>query len=239
MKISIIIPCYNEEKTIVKIVEKINALINLDKEIILVDDGSNDGTVDIIKKKVQKNVDHVVYHEKNSGKGSAIQSGLKYVTGDIIIIQDADLEYEPKDYERLIHPILNNEFLVVYGSRVLGIRQLSGNHFISQIRVFANYILTLLSNLINNQNLKVHILFLKTSPLRLLLLYLQNKYYSMVSSNDLSHRLFDFVLDKHFLKLLNLYAQQLQCLYLVVILYLKPCSFYRHTHNHFLKKGFL
>ena len=153
MKISIIIPCYNEEKTIVKIVEKINALINLDKEIILVDDGSNDGTVDIIKKKVQKNVDHVVYHEKNSGKGSAIQSGLKYVTGDIIIIQDADLEYEPKDYERLIHPILNNEFLVVYGSRVLGIRQLSGNHFISQIRVFANYILTLLSNLINNQNL--------------------------------------------------------------------------------------
>jgi len=153
MKISIIIPCYNEEKTIVKIVEKINALINLDKEIILVDDGSNDGTVDIIEKTVQTNVDHVVYHEKNLGKGSAIQSGLKYVTGDIIIIQDADLEYEPKDYERLIHPILNNEFLVVYGSRVLGIRHLSGNHFISQIRVFANYILTLLSNLINNQNL--------------------------------------------------------------------------------------
>ena len=153
MKISIIIPCYNEEKTIVKIVEKINALINLDKEIILVDDGSNDGTVDIIKKTVQRNVDHVVYHEKNLGKGSAIQSGLKYVSGDIIIIQDADLEYDPKDYERLIQPILNNEFLVVYGSRVLGIRHLSGNHFISQIRVFANYILTLLSNLINNQNL--------------------------------------------------------------------------------------
>lgn len=153
MKISIVIPCYNEKNTIVAIVKKINEIKNLNKEIILIDDCSNDGTVDIIKNEVSKYVSHVIYHDKNYGKGYAIQSGLKFVTGDIVLIQDADLEYDPHDYEKLIDPIVNKKFLVVYGSRVLGKRVLSQNYFISSFRVFANYCLTLLSNLVNNQNL--------------------------------------------------------------------------------------
>ena len=116
--LSIIIPAYNEEKNIKTVIEKVNS-VNLDsikKEIIVVDDFSTDGTRESLKK--IKNI-KVFYHKKNMGKGSAVRTGLKHATGDIIIIQDADLEYDPNDYPKLINPILNGKTKVVFGSRFL------------------------------------------------------------------------------------------------------------------------
>lgn len=118
MKISIIIPVYNEKKTIIELIKKVKKvnLKNIKKEIIIVDDHSRDGTRDLLKAiKGCK----IVLHEKNMGKGSAIRTGLKYATGDIILIQDADLEYDPKDYPKLIQPITEGKTKVVYGSRFL------------------------------------------------------------------------------------------------------------------------
>ena len=119
MKLSIIMPVYNEEGTILKILEKVyNTDVNMEKEIIIVDDYSTDRTRDILKK-VNKNNTKIIYHEKNMGKCDAIKTGLKYSTGDLVIIQDADLEYDPQDYKKLLKPILKNEAEVVYGSRFL------------------------------------------------------------------------------------------------------------------------
>ncbi len=117
MKLSIIIPVYNEEKTIAELLKKVEG-INLDiqKEIVVVDDGSKDKTIDILKS--FKNIE-LVEHEKNQGKGAAIRTGIKHATGDIILIQDADLEYDPNDYLSLIQPILDGKTEVVYGSRRL------------------------------------------------------------------------------------------------------------------------
>src|SRR3989344_1285457 len=120
MKVSIVIPVYNEEKTISKIIEKVNRVdlstLHLKKEIIIVDDGSSDKTKDILK-----NVKNAVVciHKKNQGKGAAIRTGIKKVTGDIVIIQDADLEYSPDDYKKLLMPILKGKSKVVYGSRFM------------------------------------------------------------------------------------------------------------------------
>ena len=117
MKLSIVIPIYNEKATLLKILEKVeeaNAL-GLEKEIILVDDGSADGTREILKTLENKHV--VIYHEKNRGKGAALRTGFQKATGDIILIQDADLEYNPKEYPGLLKPILENRAEVVYGSR--------------------------------------------------------------------------------------------------------------------------
>jgi len=121
MKLSIIMPIYNEKNTVLTILDKVNRvnLKNIEKEIIIVDDFSADGTRDILNKIKDKNI-KIIYHEKNQGKGSAIRTGINHVTGNITIIQDADLEYNPEDYKRLIQPILNNETEVVYGSRLLG-----------------------------------------------------------------------------------------------------------------------
>lgn len=119
--ISVIIPSYNEGKTIIKILEKI-AVIDLDKNIIVVDDGSSDNTWELLNsfsKKTSLNL-KLIRHQKNLGKGAAIQTGLKQATGEIIIIQDADLEYDPSDYQKLIAPILSNQAEVVYGSRNMG-----------------------------------------------------------------------------------------------------------------------
>lgn len=119
MKLSIIIPVYNERATILKILKKLyDVNIEMEKEIIIVDDFSTDGTKDILKKLNVKNI-KIFYHTKNKGKCDAIKTGLKYTTGDFIIIQDADLEYDPKDYKKLLQPILNKEVDVVYGSRFL------------------------------------------------------------------------------------------------------------------------
>ena len=118
MKITIIIPAFNEEKTISIVIEKILKL-DLIKQIIIVDDGSTDRTLEIINKYKEK-INVICNHKKNLGKGAAIKTASKYVDGDIVIIQDADLEYDSSDYFDLIEPIKNKKSDVVYGSRVLG-----------------------------------------------------------------------------------------------------------------------
>ena len=151
--ITIIIPCYNEIRTIGLIVDKIYKLKDLKKQIIIVDDFSNDGTVHYIKNKLINKIDRLILHKQNLGKGAAIRSGQKHVKGDIVIIQDADLEYDPEDYYNLISPIINNNNKVVYGSRVLNKKRYFNKNFTSFYRILANHILTIISNLINNQNL--------------------------------------------------------------------------------------
>jgi len=119
MKLSIVIPIYNEVKTLQEILKKVEAvkLHKITKEIVMVDDFSTDGTRDLLKKLAKKKKYKIVFHKKNGGKGRALRTGLKHTTGDIIIIQDADLEYDPEDYKRLIVPILKKRTQVVYGSR--------------------------------------------------------------------------------------------------------------------------
>ena len=154
MILSIIIPTYNERKTIEIIVNRILKIKSLKKEIIIVDDASNDGTSQLLKKKITRKVKKIIYHKKNLGKGAAINSAKKFIKGKILIIQDADLEYYPSDYKSLIKPIIKKKTKVVYGSRVLGREKKNyKSRYTSNIRIFANYILTLLSNLINNQSL--------------------------------------------------------------------------------------
>lgn len=153
MKITVIIPVFNELKTIRTIIDKILNLTDLDIQIILVDDFSTDGTRELIENELSKKVDKVVFHSSNQGKGSAIISAKKFIKGDIIIIQDGDLEYDPKDYYKLIKPILDNSYKIVYGSRVLRKRRYGANNFTSLFRIFCNHILTIISNFINSQNL--------------------------------------------------------------------------------------
>lgn len=118
MKLSIIIPVYNEAKTLLRILSKVKA-VDINKEIVIVNDGSTDDTYNILKNVKDGNI-KIVHHEINQGKGAAIKTALQYVSGDIIIIQDGDLEYNPKDYIRLIEPIMSGRTNVVYGSRILG-----------------------------------------------------------------------------------------------------------------------
>lgn len=118
-KLSIIIPVYNEKKSINKIISKIHRQpISLSKEIIIVDDGSRDGTRKLLKKLVIED-SKIIYHEYNQGKGAAVRTGLKQATGDVILIQDADLEYDPIDYPKLLEPIILNKCSVVYGTRFM------------------------------------------------------------------------------------------------------------------------
>ncbi|MBI2042729.1 MAG: glycosyltransferase family 2 protein, partial [Candidatus Nealsonbacteria bacterium] len=118
-KISIIIPVYNERKTLEEIIAKVEAapVLGLDKEIVLVDDGSTDGTRDILRKFEARH--HIVYHQKNQGKGAALRTGFMEATGDIVLIQDADFEYDPGEFPKLLQPILENKADIVYGSRNL------------------------------------------------------------------------------------------------------------------------
>ena len=152
--LSIIVPCFNEKNTIEQIVNKIIQNTNSSDQILIVDDCSTDGTRDKLKtiSKTFRNI-KVIFNDKNLGKGGAIRAAKKYCDGDIIIIQDADLEYDPSDYQNLIQPILNKNALVVYGSRVLGKNPYSEKNFTSKFRVFGNQILTLISNLVNKQKL--------------------------------------------------------------------------------------
>ena len=138
-KVSIILSTYNEATVIEETITQI--LKNLDSvEIILVDDCSTDGTVSLIKNKLYKKVHKVIYHENNQGKGAAIRSAQKMITGDIVIIQDADLEYNPEDYFFLVAPILSKKFDVVYGSRVLGKSRYRSKNFTSKFRIFDDYV---------------------------------------------------------------------------------------------------
>ena len=155
MKISIIIPCFNEEKTLSQIVEKVVLFNSYDKEIIIVVDCSSDNTPSIINDLVTK-YDEIksIRHERNFGKGEGIKSGVKISTGNIILIQDADLEYNPKDIIKIYNFIKKNQIDVVYGSRVLNKNKYQNTkNFTHLVRIWGNVFLTLVSNLINNQNL--------------------------------------------------------------------------------------
>ena len=155
--LSIIIPCFNEKKSLLRLISKIKKIKNIKKQIILVDDGSTDGTSELIKKKLINKVDKVIFHKNNLGKGSAIISAQKYIKGNFVIIQDADLEYDPLDYHKLLIPLKKNFFKIVYGSRVLGRKKpldlISFKYFPKNFRIFGNYLLTFFSNFINNQSL--------------------------------------------------------------------------------------
>ena len=154
MKISIIILVFNEKKTINFIIDKIHELKNLKKEIIIIDDKSTDGTKKILKNLNSKLYNRIIFHKKNHGKGGAIKTAKRYITGDIVLIQDADLEYNPKDYYKLLKPFKKKSINVVYGSRVLNKKKYNlQKGFWVNFRVFANQALTIFSNLINNQNL--------------------------------------------------------------------------------------
>ena len=154
-KLSIIIPCYNEKQTINIILKKvIQSLQNynfLNYEILIIDDHSKDGTDKILKDLSQEEKINVYFHERNLGKGAAIQTALQYVTGDLIIIQDADLEYDPFDYNKLLLPFFETNADVVYGSRFLGGGKYVRIHFFWHY--LANKILTFLCNLFINLNL--------------------------------------------------------------------------------------
>ena len=158
IKISIIIPCYNEKNTLIKIINKIILSLNNHNfkfyEILIVDDGSSDGTTEIIKDNFSiKNNFKTFFHDKNLGKGAAIKTAKNNLSGNIVIIQDADLEYDPDDYKKLLKPIIDGNFKVVYGSRVLNQKRYKTSGFNSKIRIFGNHLLTIISNLLNKQNL--------------------------------------------------------------------------------------
>ncbi len=151
MKLSIVIPVYNELKTLEHIIEKVCAIsLNIQKEIIIVDDASTDGTRDLIEKVLKKKADKIIYQSVNQGKGAALRTGFKNATGDIVIIQDADLEYDPNEYSLLLQPILDGKADVVYGSRFTG----HGPH---RILFFWHYVgnkfITTLANMATNLNM--------------------------------------------------------------------------------------
>ena len=149
MKVSIVIPCYNEKATIEKIVQAVREAPIQNKEIIIVDDGSHDGTQTVLSE-IAKTIDKVIYHPANRGKGAALRSGFAAASGDIILIQDADLEYNPEDYPTLLEPLLLGKADVVFGSRFMGGRP---HRVLFFWHMVANRFLTLLSNMFTNLNL--------------------------------------------------------------------------------------
>ena len=154
-KLSIIIPCYNEKNTIEIILKKIIQNLNnykfLNYEILIVDDCSTDGTIQILKQLDKENKIAIHFHDKNLGKGAAIHTALKHISGEVVIIQDADLEYDPSDYQKLLTPFFEANADVVYGSRFLGGGKYSRVHFFWHY--LANKILTFICNLFTNLNL--------------------------------------------------------------------------------------
>jgi glycosyltransferase involved in cell wall biosynthesis len=150
MKLSIIIPVYNEVSTIESIVDAVKNSPVENIEIVIVDDHSTDGTTEILESSIEPNVYRVAYHEMNRGKGAAVRTGLELVTGDVIVIQDADLEYDPQDYPALMDPIERGRADVVFGSRFVGERPHRVVYFWHMV---GNRFLTLLSNMASNLNL--------------------------------------------------------------------------------------
>jgi len=143
-------PCYNEVDTLEAMIQAVLRFPYEDKEIVVVDDGSTDGTTELLKSRVEAQVTHVVYHGLNRGKGASIRSALRAVTGDIVLIQDTDLEYDPVEYEKLLQPILMDKADVVYGSRFIGGDSRRVLYFWHSL---GNKILTLFSNILTDLNL--------------------------------------------------------------------------------------
>ena len=154
--LTIIVPVYNEKKFLRLIINKLFKIKIKKLQIIIVDDGSNDGTTEILKKFYLKNkkINKIIFHKKNSGKGSAIKSAQKYIKEKYVVIQDADLEYNPNDLVKIYNYIKKNKIKVVYGSRVLNKNKYQNTkNFTHLIRIWGNIFLTSVSNFINNQNL--------------------------------------------------------------------------------------
>lgn len=152
MRLSVIIPCYNELKTIGGIIDAVNNAPYPDKEIIVVDDCSKDGTRERLKQEIEQSgrVSLVIYHDVNKGKGAALRTGIRAATGDLVIIQDADLEYDPNEYSRLIEPILQGKADVVFGSRFTGG---DAHRVLYYWHRLGNSFLTTLSNMFTNLDL--------------------------------------------------------------------------------------
>lgn len=150
MKLSVVIPVYNEINSVRDIIAKVRAAPVKNIEIIVIDDCSTDGTTELLKNELHKKVEQVIYHERNQGKGAALRSGFKHVTGDCVIIQDADLEYDPAEYPILMKPIIDGKADVVYGSRFIGNNAHRVLFFWHSV---GNRFLTLLSNMFTDLNL--------------------------------------------------------------------------------------
>jgi len=150
MKVSIVIPCYDEKDTIEKIVEAVRAAPIESREIIVIDDCSRDGTQAVLKEKISQIVDQIIYHPVNRGKGAALRSGFAAATGDIILVQDADLEYSPEEYPVLLEPLMSGKADAVFGSRFMGGRP---HRVLFFWHMAGNRFLTLLSNMFTNLNL--------------------------------------------------------------------------------------
>ncbi|MBE9035242.1 glycosyltransferase family 2 protein [aff. Roholtiella sp. LEGE 12411] len=150
MKLSVIIPCFNECETIEQVVQAVKSSPIKDLEIIIVDDCSTDGTREILQSKLELEVDIIIYHKRNLGKGAALRTGFAGATGDIVIVQDADLEYDPQEYPLMIKPILDNKADVVFGSRFQSGRAHRVVYYWHRV---GNGFLTMLSNMLTNVNL--------------------------------------------------------------------------------------